>query len=735
MAQQDIKTLKEKFADNKEPNGNDFSNLIDSFDHKSIPLEQTRVRGLAQSFDLKADKTKVNQLEGVVNGKADKSDLANIQKGLIPMGEVETPLELEAILNPQDGWAYKVKSEKDEFGNSYIYRYTIIRDENDEIVSAGWINTKLVTYEGSIAKIQEVIQPQNDDALYIVDSKQRAVAKIDQDGLHDVNIIPQSNEAFYIADKQGNVIMKADENGVQDVNIVPQNNDAFYISDKKGHVIFQADENGVNWLNKDKDLAGITIDAPLADVELDADINLCIAYGQSLSVAGSSNISVDMSPCLQFKNGVRQEYSAEQVNDPAFVANFYGDAFLPCAGTGFEGTIKRMMLQWCNLLRDENKLDLNNLGFQFIGSAPGISGTVIAGLIKGTYAYNRLLQAVEAGKRIANAENKTFNVSTLFWIQGESDYRNSETYYNDMVQLFDDLNADVKAITGQVRDVQFIVYQQASHTTDDALTRLTATDAIPMAMLRIVKEKENVHFGCAMYQFTYSDSLHLQNNGYMMMGAMAGVQAKRVLSDNKPLSAILPNKYILYPKTGGGYLLEVRFDVPVKPLVFDTSGTFYCNPNGAQPNMGFSLESIFNVTETYPLKNNVTYYTANVARAAIPDKSRFVGLVIKYQTGAGVWVTEKFYQGDPANDWLNAANWQTVADISTELVTSVRLTREDTVVIELSGNPKGLVLNYAKTGSMGGGNLRDSQGEKIKINIAGQAQPVHNWTPIFKEII
>ena len=48
-----------KFSDGKEPNSNDFSNLIDSFEHKSIPIAQSRILDLAQSFDKKADKTQV----------------------------------------------------------------------------------------------------------------------------------------------------------------------------------------------------------------------------------------------------------------------------------------------------------------------------------------------------------------------------------------------------------------------------------------------------------------------------------------------------------------------------------------------------------------------------------------------------------------------------------------------------------------------------------------------------
>ena len=56
MATQPIPVLKETFSDNKEPNGNDFGNLIDSFEHKSIPIEQNRIRGLNQTLAEKASK-------------------------------------------------------------------------------------------------------------------------------------------------------------------------------------------------------------------------------------------------------------------------------------------------------------------------------------------------------------------------------------------------------------------------------------------------------------------------------------------------------------------------------------------------------------------------------------------------------------------------------------------------------------------------------------------------------
>lgn len=730
-----LKQIFEWFREGLEPSETQFKDSWSSFWHKSEHLPQTQVLGLNDNLNnlekSKAEKSDVYALEREVDTKAGKAELNNIKQGLLPMGEVDRESDLDNIVNPKDGWAYKVKFVTDERGNPYIFRYTVIKDENDEIISEGWVNTKLVTYESEVAQIQEAVNPRNDDVLYVVDSQKNAIAKIDKNGLRDVNIVPQDDESFFITDKKGNVIAKISDAGLRDVNIVPQDGEKFMITDGKGHIIFKADKDGIQSINGGG--GGSATQTNIPQPQLDADINLCFAYGQSLSVAGSSNTPVDMTPCLQFKNGLRVDYTEEQAADASFVADFYGNDFSPCAGTGFEGTMKRFMLSWTNLLKQENGLDVEKLGYQFIASLPGVSGSAISSLQKGRVAYTRLIQSVEAAKRIANAQNKTFAVSSLFWIQGESDYRTAtvESYYNALDTLFTNLNADIKAITGQNKDVQFICYQPASHTDFGE----TSTDNVAMAILQMIKDKDNVHLGCAMYQLKYSDALHLQTAGYFMMGAMAGVQSKRILTDGKPMPAMLPKSWNVYNKTGGGYLLELKFDVPVKPLVFDISGTTYCNVNGQQPNMGFSLESVFNVSETYQKAGNGNY-TATDARSAVPEKSRSLNRIIKYKTAANTWMTEKFIQGDPkTNDWTNGANWQTVQTEPAELINGVNITRYDTVVLSLTDDPRGLVLNYAKTGKLGGGNLRDSQGEYIKTNVAGVVEPIHNWAPIFKEII
>ena len=131
MAQQDIPTLKETFSDNKEPNGQDFGNLIDSFEHKSIPIAQTRILGLDQTLDKKADKS---QLEAVAIG-------------LIYKPAVLNAAALTATYpNAEKGWAAKVEDQKDPDGNAYIFQFD----------GTSWGNTGLIAFPDDVASKKEV---------------------------------------------------------------------------------------------------------------------------------------------------------------------------------------------------------------------------------------------------------------------------------------------------------------------------------------------------------------------------------------------------------------------------------------------------------------------------------------------------------------------------------------------------------------------------------------------------
>jgi hypothetical protein len=138
------------FKENLMPTEAQFQETWKSFWHKSERLPQEQILGLNDNLSLKADKTTLTALSKVVDGKADKSDLQNISSGLRNIGEVTNKTDLGAISNPQDGDAYTVINEKDTDGNSYIFRYTVKKDDEGNVVSAEWVNTFLIAFNGDV---------------------------------------------------------------------------------------------------------------------------------------------------------------------------------------------------------------------------------------------------------------------------------------------------------------------------------------------------------------------------------------------------------------------------------------------------------------------------------------------------------------------------------------------------------------------------------------------------------
>lgn len=315
------------------------------------------------------------------------------------------------------------------------------------------------------------------------------------------------------------------------------------------------------------------------------DVNHIIMYGQSLSVGGfGSNAASPMRRTLSFKGGANEWIQNVDINDPVSVANFYDTVLTrlqlinqnhpPVAAAG---------ITWMTLLENENNIDLSTYDYQFIYSTPGTTGISISGLSKGTTYYNRLLFSIQKAAGFVVTAKKTFGVPVLFWVQGEADINNAN-YYNQMKQLFIDLNADIKAITGQSEDVQFVTYQTSPKASEQNYPS--------WAQIKISQDIPNVHFGGAMYQFEYEDDLHPLDRA--IVGLQLGVQAKRVINDDAPVPVFFPKSHYIQNQ-GSTWLLNIVFDVPVPPMRFDISGDKWHNPNGKQTNFGFELKNSSNV--------------------------------------------------------------------------------------------------------------------------------------------
>ncbi len=91
-----------------------------------------------------------------------------------------------------------------------------------------------------------------------------------------------------------------------------------------------------------------------------------------------------------------------------------------------------------------------------------------------------------------------------------------------------------------------------------------------------------------MYQFDYgTDIFHPLDRA--IVGLQAGVVAKRIINDEKPLPLFYPVKYTVQ-HSGSSWLLSILFDVPVPPMRFVTDNNdSWHNVNGKQKNYGFTL--------------------------------------------------------------------------------------------------------------------------------------------------
>lgn len=332
--------------------------------------------------------------------------------------------------------------------------------------------------------------------------------------------------------------------------------------------------------------------------KFDYNINMLICYGQSLSVGGgATNAASNFRNILSFRGGCNEWGSKVDINNPESVSKFYGNKLVLLDSLKSKGwpPVAAIAVSWMNLLEKENNIDLSEFNNQFLLSTPGYSGISIEKLSKGTEYYQRLLFAVKKGYQFSKKENKSFGVPCLFWVQGEANVKTDteEQYYQKLKKVFIDLNNDIKSITKQKKDVIFITYQTApvigTIPYPSAEDPRTYDDCGPgFAQLKLAKEKNNVFMGGAMYQYEYGDIWHPKDRA--VVGIQLGIMAKRIVSDNTSMAVFSPVKHKI-KKKDSKWILSVKFDVPIVPMRFDTSGDKFHNLNGKQKNYGFSLKN------------------------------------------------------------------------------------------------------------------------------------------------
>lgn len=429
----------------------------------------------------------------------------------------------------------------------------------------------------------------------------------------------------------------------------------FYICDGNGNVAFEIVNGVVNFIGKSTGSGSATV-KQIGNYA--SDYAHFIIDGQSLSKGGTATTAIDFYDSKTFAGGIQTDYDPV---DTAARDAYYGAGLIALPTTGSDSG-KGLIKIFKDLIRDENGIAAADQSFTPILNSGGISGAGWSTLsdVNGA-SYKRIIESVKYAQDFALAAGKTYSVPVLCYIQGENSGDRDDSiaeWYGKLETLFNNFNTDIKAITKQDYDVQFIVYQIASGISAPNFL------GVPLAQLKISLEKENVHFGNAMYQMTYADALHLDNLSYRLMYASMGVVAKRAIIDKKKMKPILPiSWYINKNQAGTLFCINMKMNVPAGTLVFDES--INAKFTTAPTNKGFSIKN-----------------------------------------GSGV-----------------------------EIITNVTISRGNYLNIFCTENPAGLELSYAAQGRVQGGNLRDTQGDNVKISFNGTVYRVDNWCPIFKQVI
>ena len=290
-------------------------------------------------------------------------------------------------------------------------------------------------------------------------------------------------------------------------------------------------------------------------------INHLLFYGQSVSIGamGTPVISTTQPYAnLTFNGGPRAaaaDYSAfKPLVEDALAAPDGGAnrGETPCSGAA----------------NYASELAAVELGIQpsehvILSSTAGHGAYSITQLNKGTAWYQKVIDHASAGHSLAAAASKTHGVPLFGWIQGETDTDQAvltQVQYRDhLAQLRIELDADIRAITGQTQPVLCVSYQVSYG--------IKKTPNMALAQLELVRKNPAFFLATPCYHLPFAtDNTHLTAAGYKWLGAYFGRAYKQLVHDGSKPKFINP-----LSATSRSTTLTVRFAVPYAPLQLDTS--------------------------------------------------------------------------------------------------------------------------------------------------------------------
>lgn len=298
------------------------------------------------------------------------------------------------------------------------------------------------------------------------------------------------------------------------------------------------------------------VDVPLPFNMISKAVNMMLGYGQSLSTGVGSNVVLSSSQPFfnkTFASGVRGNGGDFSSQKPLVEDNLKPT---PDGETNAGETICSGSANYASLSAYKEN-GVNPSDHVIFASTAGHGNYQISQLNKGTEWYNSQFLGHLNG---AKALNPNIALHAVNWLQGEADSAGDQTtHYNALIQLQKDIEADAKEVTGQTSPTLFFVYQHS--------TFIYKRPAVALALLSACQTSDKFYFIAPTYAFPpAADNIHLSAVAYKWLGAYYGRAYKQSVHDKIKPRSIMPKG-----ATINGTKIRVKFSVPHKPLVLDTT--------------------------------------------------------------------------------------------------------------------------------------------------------------------
>lgn len=411
----------------------------------------------------------------------------------------------------------------------------------------------------------------------------------------------ESKYAFSLSDKNGNVALGIKSDGTVATDDLETNKlnlpqattgkseYAWAISDASGNTPLAVTPDGVTQAavieTKELKVNGKDITEIVGQIKKVGNYAYNVVhfeiFGQSLSQGAYSTPVLTTSQkhdSIMFSGGIRPQHPSYDV------PNFYAD-FIPLVEAadisgyvGYETPCGGATEAVKQLIKNENGITFDKQKYQLLGTACGEGGMSIATLST-TYLNNNLKPAITNAFNLCQSKGLTYGLPLMGWVQGEEDNKpgNNVTIqqYKDRLQnLIGLVDAHLKTLDSNLALNGVITTQLCSFKTSGR-----TEPHIELAIYQAaIAANTNVYLACPLYIFDYKDGYHIDGPSSKWMGAYIGLVHKRVLVDGQDWKPVHPISHVKQ-----GAILEVKFHVPVQPLVFDTSHI------ALNTNYGFSL--------------------------------------------------------------------------------------------------------------------------------------------------